>query len=187
MLIPSSAFASWFTCFFHVTSALKSGAKLCFSLGLNHVWDDFTSFPWVPGGHRPGLRRSAPFMDHPLKIVLDKLQLHWVSHLCVLLLIWRRRRQPTPGLLPGCRHSILRRSFQSLLEETQASKVKGGRQEHWQRGTYLQWGLLHCHLSHSLNLSIMGINYHGERSTPRHIMVVDFEKVAADFKENKVC
>ena len=29
--------------------------------------------------------------------------------------------------------------------------------------------------------------HHGERSTPRHIVVVDFEKVAADFKENKVC
>lgn len=100
--------------------------------------------------------------------------------------VWRQLVPEKMACRP-CRHSILRRSFQSLLEETQTSKVKGEQQEHWQRGTYLQWLLSHCHLSHSLNLSIMGINYHGERSTPRHIMVVDFEKVAADFKENKVC
>lgn len=39
-------------------------------------------------------------------------------------------------------------------------------------------------LSHSLNLSIMGVNYHGKDQHQRHIVVVDFEKVAADFKEN---
>ena len=115
LLIPSSAFASWFTWFFHVTSTLKSGANLCFSLGFSHVWDDFTSLPRVPEGHCPGLPRSASFMDHPLKLAFWQVTTALrVSHSCVPLLIYNRKiatSEPTLFL------SFVRKPFPPILHQ----------------------------------------------------------------------
>lgn len=52
-------------------------------------------------------------------------------------------------------------SLQSLLAEIQTLSVKGRGEEHWERHWFALKDLL-CQLSHSLNLSNMGINYKGK-------------------------
>lgn len=114
-LIPSSAFASWFTWFFHVTSTLKSGAVMFFTLVQSCLgWFHLPSLQnsWKTPHRTP---RSASFMDHPLKIAFWQVTTALnVSHLCVpyLFTIGKLLQVSPPSFL-----SFLTKPFPPILHQ----------------------------------------------------------------------
>lgn len=81
-----------------------------------------------------------------------------------------------------CWHGILRHFTLALIRrdaDAQGQREKTGTQGERYLSTLR--GLTYCQPSHSLNLSIMRMNYKGKKVNTRQILVANFENVAADF------